>query len=91
MNPLPRTGSYLIDSMLFALRAILFTLAVGLVIVVSALLIQATVQLTQPFTGSRSASSFLALLVFAAYIAVPTYVLATRTDDGPGDAEGDRD
>lgn len=90
MNPLPRTGSYLIDSMLFVLGAICFTLAVGVVVVVGALLIQATIQLTQPFTGSSSTSSLLAILVFALYIAVPSYLVAVRIDD-PSAAERDRD
>ena len=90
MNPLPRTGSYLIDSMLFVLGAICFTLAVGLVVVVGALLIRATIQLTQPYTGSTSTSSLLAILVFALYIGVPSYLLATRTEE-PSTSERNRD
>ena len=88
MNPLPRTGSYLIDSMLFALSAILFTLAVGLVVLVGALLIRATLHVTRPLTGSSAVSSLVALVVFAVYIGVPTYLLATRTDEDwtPGGA-----
>lgn len=80
MNPLPRTGSYLIDSMLFALGAILFTVAVGLVVLVGALLIRATLLVARPLTGSSASASLLALLVFAVYVGVPTYLLATRTD-----------
>ena len=90
VNPLPRTGSYLIDSMLFAVGAICFTLAVGLVVIVGALLIQATIQLSQPYTGSRSTSSLLAILVFALYIGVPSYLLATRTE-APSASDEERD
>ena len=84
MNLLPRTGSYLIDSMLFTLGAICFTLAVGLVVLVGALLIQATLLVTQPYTGSRSVSSVLALFVFATYVGVPSYLIATYADDPEG-------
>ena len=90
MNTLPRTGSYLIDSMLFVLGAICFTLAVGLVVVGGALLIRATIQLTQPYTGSSGTSSLLAILVFALYVGVPSYLLAIRTDD-PTASERTRD
>lgn len=90
VNPLPRTGSYLIDSMLFAIGAICFTLAVGLVVIVGALLIRATIHLSQPYTGSRGTSSLLAILVFALYVGVPSYLLATRTE-APSTSEGDRD
>lgn len=90
MNTLPRTGSYLIDSMLFVLGAICFTLAVGIVVVVGALLIRATIQLTQPYTGSSGTSSLLAILVFALYVGVPSYLLAIRTDD-PTASEPNRD
>jgi hypothetical protein len=79
----PRTGSYLIDSMLLVLRAILCTLGVCLVIGVSALLVRATLALTDPYASTR-VSSLLALLVFVVYVGLPTYLLATRTDL-PGD------
>jgi hypothetical protein len=75
----PRTGSYLIDSMLLVLRAILFTLGGCLVVGVSALLVRATLVLTEPYASTRVAS-LLALLVFVVYVGLPTYVLATRTD-----------
>lgn len=92
VNPLPRTGSYLIDSMLFALGAILFTLAVGVVVLGGALLIRATLQVARPITGSQGASSLLALLVFAAYVGVPTYLLATRGEAvlGVDDRDGEK-
>ena len=89
MNPLPRTGSYLIDSMLFALGAILFTIAVGIVVLVGALLIRATVQVARPITGSQGVASLLALVVFSLYVAVPTYLLATKTEDVVGDDDPD--
>lgn len=81
VNPLPRTGSYLIDSMLLALGAILFTLAVGVVVLGGALLIRATLLVTRPVTGSQGVSSLVALLVFSVYISVPAYLLATRAED----------
>lgn len=81
MTLLPRTGSYLIDSMLAVLRVILFTLAVCLVVLVSALVLRATIVLTEPLTGSRRAASLVALVAFATYLGVPAYLLAVRTDD----------
>lgn len=89
MNPLPRTGSYLIDSMLLALGAILFTLAVGVVVLVGALLIRATLLFARPITGSQGVSSLLALFVFSVYVAVPAYLLATRAEDLLGDDDRD--
>lgn len=84
MNPLPRTGSYLIDSMLLAAGAICFTVAVGLVVLVGALLIQAIMLVSGPYVGSRSAASVLAILVFAAYVGVPSYLIAIYADDPEG-------
>lgn len=79
MRLFPRTGSYLIDSMLFVLRALLFTLGVCLVVGVSALLVRATLVATDPHVSTR-VSSLLALLVFVVYVGLPTYLLATRAD-----------
>ena len=79
MRLFPRTGSYLIDSMLFVLRALLFTLGVCLVVGVSALLVRATLVVTDPHVSTR-VSSLLALLVFVVYVGLPTYLLATRAD-----------
>lgn len=92
MNPLPRTGSYLVDSMLLALGAILFTLAVGLAVLVGVLLLRGTIHVARLLTGSQGIASLVALVVFALYIAVPTYLLATRGDDvfGGDDRDGER-
>ena len=87
MRLFPRTGSYLIDSMLLVLRALLFTLGVCLVVGVSALLIRATLVVTDPY-APRHVSSVLALFVFVVYLGVPTYLLATRTDLGDGGGDG---
>lgn len=75
--------------MLLVLRALLFTLAVCLVVGVSALLIRATLVLAEPYATQR-VSSLLALLVFVVYVGLPTYLLATRTDLGDGGEDDPR-
>lgn len=56
-----------------------FTVAVCLVVLVSALLIRATLQILAPLTDSSTAS-LVGLVVFAAYVGIPSYLVATRTE-----------
>jgi hypothetical protein len=85
---LPRTGSYLIDPLLLAVEAILFTALVTLAVGASALLLWATLSTAGAYTRSARASSLLALLVFVTCIAGPTYLLVAASDDADR-AEGD--
>lgn len=60
------------------LRVLLYTAGVCLAIGFSVLVLIGTRLLLQAVIGSRTLSSFIALVVFALAIALPVYLLAVR-------------
>lgn len=60
------------------LRVVLYTAGVCLAIGFSVLVLIGTRLLLQAVIGSRTLSSFIALVVFAVVIALPVYLLAVR-------------
>lgn len=85
MTPFPRPDGPLAASLGFLLELAAFTAAATLVVVGGGLLVGETLSVAESVTGSSTAASLLALLVFVLYVGVPASLLVARTgseDDG---------
>lgn len=88
VTPPPWSDSFLFDASVAVLRAVLFTVGAWLVVLVGALLLRAILVAAGPRPETTPVASLLALVAFVLYLAVPTYLLVVRTNDG-GDDDDD--